>query len=98
MEAFFLNSESEEYLELEISPRGRYILLLLKGARTDKLYNLPLFPDGVALRNPCLDPGTKQLLPSRDHCRKTWTASMVVPKEYMPRYGRITVSTTPREV
>ena len=53
VEAFLLNDDSE-YLEIEISPRGRYLHLILRQEEpldiieTDERFKLlPLFPDGV---------------------------------------------------
>ena len=41
------NLETFQYLEIEVSPRGRYLLLLLDGERNTLLQALPVFPDGV---------------------------------------------------
>jgi hypothetical protein len=46
VEIFFLN-DAGQYLEVEVSPRGRYLFLLLDGERNDVLSTLPVFPDGV---------------------------------------------------
>lgn len=78
VEAFFLN-DLNEYLELEFSPRGRYLILLLDGYRNTLLSKLPLFPDGVSyLNSPCQDK-------SWTSCGHRWQASMTVPTEYLPR-------------
>ncbi len=72
-EAFFLN-DNDEYLEVEINPRGKYYILLLDGYRNAELDNLPLFPNGVKWSNECAA--------NEIGCR--WTATAIIPKEYMP--------------
>ncbi len=44
MEAFFLNDD-DEYLELEFSPQGLYLFIMLDGYRNDVLTKLPLMPE-----------------------------------------------------
>ncbi|MCL4153121.1 UNVERIFIED_CONTAM: hypothetical protein GTU68_003897, partial [Idotea baltica] len=41
VEAFFLN-DNEQYLEVEVSPHGQHIVLLLNGTRNDIKTSLPL--------------------------------------------------------
>ena len=72
-EIFFLNDE-DEYLEIEINPQGKYLLILLDGYRTTRLSLLPLFPDGVEWENDCYA--------LQQDCR--WTSSAIIPKRYMP--------------
>ncbi len=79
MEAFFLNDDNQ-YLEVEISARGRFFLLLLNGARHDVLHTLPLHPQGVDIHNPCLESSGAAI----DGCNKTWSASAVIPHSYVP--------------
>ena len=80
IEAYFLNDRNE-YFQIEISPRGRYKILLLNGVRNYTLKNLPLFPDGVSYINNCIDNNQVSL----PHCHETWHATAIVPKEYLPR-------------
>jgi hypothetical protein len=78
VELFLLNDDNE-YLEIEVSPHGRYILLLLDGERNTVLHSLPLFPNGVAVHNPCLDNDDDV------DCTTAWSASVVIPREYIPK-------------
>ncbi len=43
VEAFFLN-DADEYLELEFSPQGFYLFIMLDGYRNDVVSTLPLMP------------------------------------------------------
>ena len=42
VEAFFLSSNSERYLELEFGPHGQHLVLLLDGRRNAIRHSLPL--------------------------------------------------------
>ena len=42
VEAFFLSSSSERYLELEFGPHGQHLVLLLDGRRNAIKHSLPL--------------------------------------------------------
>ena len=76
MEAFLLN-DNDEYLEMEFSPQGLYLFIMLDGYRNAMLTNLPLYPDGVETNSPCLDSGEQG-------CTDRWTSSVVIPRDYLP--------------
>ena len=42
VEAFFLSSGSEQYVELEFGPHGQHLALLLNGRRNAIKHSLPL--------------------------------------------------------
>ncbi|XP_051993909.1 UPF0462 protein C4orf33 homolog [Xyrauchen texanus] len=42
VESFFLNSNTEQYLEVEICPHGQHLVLLLNGKRNAFMQQLPL--------------------------------------------------------
>ena len=42
VEAFFLNKDSEKYIELEFGPHGQHLVLLLDGRRNAIKHSLPL--------------------------------------------------------
>jgi len=67
VEAFFLNEEGR-YLEVEFSPRGRYIVLMLTGERKDALHTLPLQPNGAEVHNPCFGENNEV----QAGCESTW--------------------------
>ena len=41
-ETFFLNKETEQYIELEFGPHGQHLILLLNGYRNDITQMLPV--------------------------------------------------------
>jgi len=67
VEAFFLGA-NEEYLEMEFSPSGHYLLYYLVGVRN---------PTNQTLR---IDPPEVSLSPDNS----TWTGSAMIPVEYFP--------------
>ena len=72
---FFLNDEVR-YAELEFSPRGRQLTLLLKAERKDALHTLPLPPAEVEIHNPCLGEANSV----EQGCAKRWLATAVIPR------------------
>eukprot|EP00095_Tigriopus_kingsejongensis_P005115 maker-scaffold161_size295871-snap-gene-1.40 protein:Tk05115 transcript:maker-scaffold161_size295871-snap-gene-1.40-mRNA-1 annotation:"upf0462 protein c4orf33 homolog" len=81
VEVFFLN-ESNEYLEMEVAPNGQYLNLLFGGRRQGILARLPLFDSPPKVDNPCLE---VYQVAEEDRYSCTWTASMVIPDEYLPQ-------------
>ena len=78
LEIFFLN-DLDEYLEVEVSPRGRHLVIMLDGYRNELVRTLPLLPRKVDVDNPCLS------RPDATSCDTRWKAVVSIPKEYLPR-------------
>ncbi len=80
MEAFFVN-DADQYFEVEVSPQGHYIGLLLDGVRNAVLISGPQFLTTVEVHNPCLSGGNREAVPD---CQKIWSVTAVIPREYLP--------------
>ena len=70
VEAFFLNSLTNEYLEIELSPTGHYLILKLNGVRqvTESLLPLDVFQTNINYEN------------------NTWTGVAHIPWNYFPAH------------
>lgn len=72
VELFFLG-EGDEYLEIELSPSGHYLLLYLNGYRNDTGRVLPL--DGYRV---------KDVNTTEDSRVQRWIGEVTIPGEYFP--------------
>ncbi|KAF2363157.1 Chitin binding domain [Trinorchestia longiramus] len=67
VELFFLN-DADQYLQIEIAPRGQYFVMLFDGVRNYKRYSLPL----------------RVMSRTGEEPSPYWTATIVLPTEYLP--------------
>ncbi len=79
IEVYFVNDQ-DEYFSLLLSPRGRYLGMMHKGYRRSALVTVPEHNIPVEVHNPCLDENTDAI----DGCKKIWSATTIVPREYLP--------------
>ena len=77
----FLN-HADEYVQIEVNPRGIYNVNFFSGRNHIVLNSLPLFPENVISNNTC--PINETLPSCASYCNNFWTGTVTLPEDYMP--------------